>query len=74
MFQSGLKALHSTETALLRVSSDIFTETDYGKSMALVLLDLFCIWIGQPWGPVDTFGDISGTSWHGTTVVPILFD
>lgn len=39
-FQSGFKALHSTESALLRVSSDIFTETDSGKSMALVLLDL----------------------------------
>ncbi len=40
MFQSGFKALHSTESALLRVSSDIFIETDSGKSMALVLLDL----------------------------------
>ncbi len=32
--------LYSTESALLRVSSEIFTGTDSGKSMALVLLDL----------------------------------
>lgn len=35
----GFKALHSTESALSRVSSDIFTETDAVKSMALVLLN-----------------------------------
>ncbi len=40
MFQSGFKALHSTESALLRDSSYIFTETDSVKSMALVLVDL----------------------------------
>jgi len=33
-FQSVFKALHSTETALLEVSRNIFTET--GKSIALV--------------------------------------
>ncbi|KAI2656143.1 hypothetical protein H4Q32_012980 [Labeo rohita] len=37
-------ALHSTESsALLRISSDIFTETDSGKSMALLLLDLSAV-------------------------------
>ncbi len=40
MFQSGFKALHSTESALLRDSSYIFIETDSVKSMALVLVDL----------------------------------
>lgn len=39
-FQSGFKALHCIKSALLRVSSDIITETDSGKSMALVFLDL----------------------------------
>ncbi|KAI2654724.1 hypothetical protein H4Q32_011506 [Labeo rohita] len=42
VFQSGFKALHSTESALLRVLNDIFLETDLGKLVALVLLDLRC--------------------------------
>lgn len=40
VFQSGFKALHSTESALLRVLNDIYLTTDSGKQMALVLLDL----------------------------------
>ncbi len=40
VFQSGFKALHSTESALLRVLNDIFLTTDSGEPMALVLLDL----------------------------------
>lgn len=40
VFQSGFKALYSTEVALLKVSNDIFLTTGSGKSMALVLLDL----------------------------------
>lgn len=39
MFQSGFKALHITQY-WISISRDIFTETDSGKSMALVLLDL----------------------------------
>lgn len=38
VFQSGFKALHSTESAVLRVLNDIFLTTDSGKPMALVLL------------------------------------
>ncbi len=37
VFQSGFKALNSTESALLRVLNDIFLTTDSGKPMALVL-------------------------------------
>lgn len=40
VFQSGFKALHSTETALLRVFNDILLTADSGKSVLLVLLDL----------------------------------
>ena len=40
IFQSGFKAQHSTESALLRVFNDIFLATDSGHSMVLVLLDL----------------------------------
>ena len=40
LFQSGFKALHSTESALLKVSNDILLSTDSGKSVVLVLLDL----------------------------------
>lgn len=39
-FQSGYRQLHSTETALLRVSNDIIMASDAGKSTILVLLDL----------------------------------
>ncbi len=39
-FQSGFKAAHSTESALLRVLNDIFLATDTGDSVVLVLLDL----------------------------------
>ncbi|CAJ1061240.1 RNA-directed DNA polymerase from mobile element jockey [Xyrichtys novacula] len=40
LFQSGFKALHSTESALLKVSNDILMTTDSGKFVVLVLLDL----------------------------------
>ena len=39
-FQSGFRKLHSTETALLKVSSDIMMSADSGKCTVLVLLDL----------------------------------
>lgn len=39
-FQSGFKAHHSTESALLRVMNAILLSTDTGQSVALVLLDL----------------------------------
>lgn len=39
-FQSAYKRLHSTETALLRVQSDILDAIDRGKKVFLVLLDL----------------------------------
>jgi hypothetical protein len=38
--QSAYKALHSTETALLHVSSEIYRHLDDGSSVFLVLLDL----------------------------------
>ncbi len=39
-FQSSYKELHSTETALLRVSNDILCALDKGHAVLLVLLDL----------------------------------
>ena len=39
-FQSGFRAGHSTETAILRVLSDILAADDGGDVSALVLLDL----------------------------------
>ena len=38
--QSGFRANHSTETAVLHVLSDILTAVDRGEFAALVLLDL----------------------------------
>ena len=40
VFQSGFKALYSTETALLRVLNDIYCITDSGNCVILLLLDL----------------------------------
>lgn len=40
IFQSGFKAMHSTESALLRVFNDILLPGDSGDSVVLVLLDL----------------------------------
>lgn len=39
-FQSGYKAFHSTESALLKVFNDLFMMVDSGSSAILVLLDL----------------------------------
>ena len=39
-FQSAYKVKHSTETALLKVSSDLLASTDAGKVSVLALLDL----------------------------------
>ena len=40
MFQYGFKALHSTESALLRVFNYLLVATDSGDSAILMLLDL----------------------------------
>uniref|UniRef100_A0A3B3HMF5 Reverse transcriptase domain-containing protein n=1 Tax=Oryzias latipes TaxID=8090 RepID=A0A3B3HMF5_ORYLA len=40
VFQSGFRPLHSTESALLRVSNDILLANDAGDYVVLVLLDL----------------------------------
>ena len=39
-FQSGFRRHHSTESALLRVLSDIFSATDKGEVLLLALLDV----------------------------------
>lgn len=39
-FQMGFRKSHSTETALLKVSSDIMMSADSGASSVMVLLDL----------------------------------
>ncbi len=39
-FQSGIRAHHSTETALINIINDIRLNSDTGKLMVLVLLDL----------------------------------
>lgn len=39
-FQSGFRKCHSTETALIKVSSDIMMSADPGASTVMVLLDL----------------------------------
>ena len=40
VYQSSYKVYHSTETALLKIQSDILTSLDSGKCVLLLLLDL----------------------------------
>ena len=39
-YVTHFKSAHSTESALLRVSNDIYLSTDSGDSVVLILLDL----------------------------------
>ena len=39
-FQSAYKIAHSTETALLKIQSDILMSLDNGKAVVLVFLDM----------------------------------
>lgn len=39
-FQSGFRACHSTESALLKVSNDLLLSLDSGKCAIIILLDL----------------------------------
>ena len=45
-FQSGFRVRHSTETAVLKILSDIFTATDQGSIGLLGLLG--CVRHGRP--------------------------
>ena len=50
-FQSGFRARHSTETALLRVFNDLILTVDSGSAAILVTLDLkqpLTQWIMRP--------------------------
>lgn len=42
-FQSGLRALHSTESALFKVMNDHLLSIDSGSSGILILLDLSAV-------------------------------
>ena len=68
-FQSAYRELHSTETTLLRVRTDILRCIDDGKAVALVLLDLSAAFDTVDHGLLlnrlkNTFG-VCGTSLAG---------
>lgn len=71
IFQSGFNALHSPKSVLLGVSNDIFTKTNLKIQGFSLIRSECCVWFGQRWGPVDPFGDISGSLWYSISSVLI---
>ncbi len=51
-FQSGFRARHSTDTALLRVFNDLVLTVDFGCAAILNLEFDCCLWYDRSWDPV----------------------
>ena len=54
-FQSGSRAFHSTETALVRVVNDLMTNVDNSKFLCCLIVDKLEKWVGLSGSVLDWF-------------------